>query len=82
MPRIRLPIVKEPKEGTATLMTRGEQIPAENTKPFFKGEGEGAGDTDLVCGQCSLLLAQTIPAGRIPSMVLRCPSCGAYNNVT
>jgi hypothetical protein len=80
MPRIRLPVIREPKEGTRTAFT-GEEVPAEDTEPFIVGEGETAGDTDLICGHCGLLLAQSIHRDTLMSIVLRCPRCGAYNNV-
>jgi hypothetical protein len=81
MPRIRLPVIEEPEEGTRTVFTRGPEVPADNREPFVKGEGEGEGDTDLVCGQCQLLLVQRIRPGQLINIVLHCPRCGAYNNV-
>ncbi len=80
MPRIRLPIIPEPKEATGTVFTHGEG-PVEDTEPFIVGEGETAGDTDLICGQCELLLAQSINRDTLLDSVLHCPRCGAYNNV-
>jgi hypothetical protein len=76
MPQTRLPIIKVPEEKTRSVFTRGT-VPANKTEPFFTDEG----DTDLICGQCGLLLAQGIGARQIQNIVLHCPACGAYNNV-
>jgi hypothetical protein len=72
MPRIRLPVIPEPKEGTRAIFAKKGESPG----PWIQGEG----DTDLICGGCEYVLAHGIEQGQIQGIVLLCPSCGAYNN--
>jgi len=68
MMKIKLKIIPEPSEGTRTVM-KPKVVPA------FKGDG----DTDYVCGQCGVVLADKMRQGQVQNIVVRCPKCGKYN---
>lgn len=49
----------------------------------FTGKGTiaftGNGDLNLLCGQCKSMLVQGVGAS-LESVVIKCNSCGAYND--
>ncbi|WP_395656851.1 hypothetical protein [Nocardioides sp.] len=46
-------------------------------RPFSTGDG----DVNLVCGGCGfILVAGSTGTAQRPSMLIRCPSCGRYND--
>lgn len=38
------------------------------------------GAIDFLCGQCAHKLAAKVPTEKIRTFVLKCPSCGAFND--
>ena len=67
MPDIKLSVIPEPAEGTRTVF-KGE------TKPLMRS----AGSTNYLCGKCGEIL---VKGGQAKNIVLRCPSCGSYNEL-
>ncbi len=73
MPKIKyrlvLPIIPEPKPGTASVIS-----PSGFDGPVFMGSG----DTDLLCGSCSTVIAHGMVAGQMQDLVVKCKECSAY----
>jgi hypothetical protein len=68
----KLQTIPEPKENTRSVM----QLTADN--PLFIGEG----DTTFVCGECEKILLKNMPAPlNVRNIVIRCYTCGKFNNV-
>jgi hypothetical protein len=41
----------------------------------------GTGDLNLLCGKCGfVLVASATDADTYPKLLIRCPSCGGYND--
>jgi len=53
---------------------------SEGKEPYFLGKDAGAGDVNLICGNCDFVLAETVRLNMLNNVVLRCPECGAYND--
>lgn len=69
MANLKLEVIPEPVDGTASIMVKTDD------QPFFNG----GGDTNLVCGKCEHLLADQIRKDQISGLVLKCYNCGSYN---
>jgi len=41
----------------------------------------GVGSVNWICGHCSYLLAQTMMPGQLDNLVIKCFSCGAFNDI-
>ncbi len=70
MPNITLPIIQKPTEGTRSVLQR-------KAKPFIKGKGQ----INYLCGGCGETLLENVEAGQIKNIVIRCPTCGNYNDL-
>ena len=73
MLRIKLKRIPEPVEGTRAVV-----VPDRMMSPVIHCED---GDTEYVCASCETLLV----LGRgdaVQNVVIRCPKCWAYNDVT
>jgi uncharacterized ferredoxin-like protein len=68
----KLKIIPEPKEGTRTVIVRD----VKSKLPYFKG----AGNLNLVCGNCGFVLCKKINEGQIRNIVMQCPECGLFND--
>lgn len=66
-----MPAIEVPPD-SATVM-----VPAPGVHPAFKSEG----DVDLLCGGCEIVLAESMRDDQLQSMFIRCPECGAMNDV-
>ena len=62
--------------------------PNPNTRAVIDRQGEGTiafkGDADcpdLACGNCGSSLVVGVLRNRIGNMVIRCNSCGSYNDI-
>lgn len=76
--RIKLPlkVIPEPEPNTRSVLTRT------NLDPFLVVKGEGAGNTDLVCGRCSQILVVGLGTGLVISnIVIKCPKCESFNEI-
>jgi hypothetical protein len=50
--------------------------------PVLQPFSTGPGELNLLCGTCGfVLVAGTSPAAGRPRMLIRCPSCGGYNDL-
>jgi len=63
---VKLTVIPKPAEGT--------RVVREGRPPFFTGNG----DTDLICGGCSVVLASGIINGQIRGIVFKCPECSSF----
>lgn len=68
----KLEVIPKPKSGTRTVLE-----PKSNVVPVIKG----VGNLDLLCGSCGETLVDGIDEGQIRNIVIRCPKCGAYNEI-
>lgn len=67
------------RQGTVISEAEGLSILAPTMpEPVFRG----AGDINWVCGHCDHLLAEHMLPGQIESIVIKCFSCGALNEIT
>ena len=61
--------------------------PEPNTRSVFVLHGlfpafRGQGNLDLVCGNCGQILVEGAGSGlTISNIVIRCPKCGAFNEI-
>ena len=71
--RVVLRTIPKPESGTRTVLDPkiGEVLPVI----------KGAGDIDLLCGNCKAILVEGISQGQIRNIVIHCPICRFYNNV-
>jgi DNA-directed RNA polymerase subunit RPC12/RpoP len=67
----KLKTIPEPKKGTQTVY-------ASKTLPVIKCKG---GNTTYLCGSCGAKIGETIIEGKFKNVVLKCPTCGLYNEV-
>ncbi len=66
--------IPEPAPGTRSVL-----VPAEGLSgPLIKGSGP----IDLVCGGCGKVLAAAVGEQELQNLVLKCPSCGAYDETS
>jgi len=74
---IKLKIIPkpEPKTRTVIILERGKLETA------FRGEGEGKGNINLLCGNCNSKLAKNIHEGAVRNIVIKCAICGLYNDI-
>lgn len=75
--KIRLKVIPEPAEGTASVFTKGD---SDNRDPFMKSE---SGSYDLVCGSCEFPITIKMESPHLPhqlkDIVFHCPECNKYN---
>jgi len=64
-------IIPKPKEGTRTVFV-GKAI------PFFRSKG----NLTIVCGNCYLPLACDMFKEQLKNIVIKCPNCDKYNDIT
>jgi hypothetical protein len=69
-----LNVIEEPLPGTRATLTSNIGGPI-----FFAGSEEVP---DLLCGKCERILVSGRRRERIGDWVLKCPSCGAFNDAT
>ncbi len=67
----KLKIVTEPEKGTKTVY-------ASKTLPVIKSKN---GNTTYLCGNCGAKIGETIIEGKFKNVVLKCPTCGQFNEV-
>jgi uncharacterized Zn finger protein (UPF0148 family) len=63
-------LIDEPAKGTRTVI-------APDKPPAF----EGKGTLSILCGRCGTPLVKNIEEGQISSIVVKCPFCGAFNDI-
>ena len=71
--KVVLRIIPKPKSRTRAVLEPkiGEVLPVI----------KGAGNMDLLCGNCKAILVEGISQGQIRNIVIHCPICRFYNNV-
>jgi DNA-directed RNA polymerase subunit RPC12/RpoP len=67
----KLKIIPEPKDGAKTVY-------ASKTLPVIKSKG---GKDNYLCGNCGAKVGATIIEGKFKNVVLKCPTCGQYNEI-
>jgi len=67
-----LKVIPEPKLQTRTVLE-----PKPGVIPVIKG----AGNIDLLCGNCGETLVEGLREGQIRDIVIHCPKCRAYNEI-
>ena len=71
VPNKKARLISEPKQDTRTII-------APQKGPAFKGDG---GNT-IECGACEALLVDSLgPNVVIENVVVKCPSCGSFNEI-
>ena len=73
MTDIKLKIVSKPIEGSRPIL----QMESRESPTIIKGQGI----INLLCGNCSAVLANGIESGQVQDVVLHCGVCGSYNHV-
>lgn len=71
MPNKKAKVIKEPEKGTRTIL-------------HLMGVGPvitGAGDLDILCGDCNSILVKGIVPNQIQNMVIQCPTCKSFNDI-
>ncbi len=70
----KLRVIPEPKSGSRTLLLpkEGESLPLV----------ECNADLNLLCGNCDAVLAEGVLENQIKNIVVRCPICKSYNEIT
>ena len=72
--RRALTIIPKPTPWSRSVLGPAEGL----SGPLIKGSGR----VDLVCGECTEILAAGVADQQLQNLVLRCPSCGAYNETS
>jgi predicted RNA-binding Zn-ribbon protein involved in translation (DUF1610 family) len=82
--KIQMEVIPKPPPNTMVVV----ELKLETPKYFlrdpyvvFRGEGNGKGDTDYICGCCRVTIVSGFNKGQIVNIVFRCPNCGSYNIV-
>ncbi len=71
---VKLNVMQEPKLLSRSIVHgRGSKVP-----PLFTGEG----NINYQCGRCGVVLAERIWKLSLNNMVIQCPACESYNEVT
>lgn len=67
-----------------TTILKPEEGPYQHLIYAGPGRGlvRGTGSTTLLCGKCSVVLAQDIGDGQMNETALKCTACGAFNALT
>lgn len=74
MSDVVLPVVRSQEAG-------GRPVLGFTCYPELRPFSTGDGDENLVCGSCGfVLVAGSTSAAQRPAMLIRCPSCGGYND--
>ena len=68
-----LKVISPPKEGTRTVLTAHDET--------YTVVIRGRGDVDLICSNCSSVLAEEVQTNAIENFVLLCSKCGSYNEL-
>jgi hypothetical protein len=70
----KLKVISEPSPGSRTLLLHknGEVL------PLIKCDA----DLNLLCGKCDSVLVEGIVEDQIKNVVIRCPVCQRYNEIT
>jgi DNA-directed RNA polymerase subunit RPC12/RpoP len=66
----KLTTILEPK--------KTQTVYASKTLPVIKSKG---GKTTYLCGGCAAKIGETIIEGKFKNVVLKCPTCGLYNEI-
>jgi hypothetical protein len=74
MPSVRMKVIPQPVRGKRAVLVAPR---TDASYRFYRG---GA-DVDLLCGDCGRELATGLQSStHLQTVVLKCPSCGAYND--
>jgi hypothetical protein len=65
--QIKLLVIPKPADGTASIIQGEQTFPP---RPLVKGEGEGRGDVDLLCGKCGFAIVQHVESRNTVSELL------------
>jgi hypothetical protein len=75
---IRCKIVPKPERNTKTIIGGGENY---GERPLFVGQGTGF--RRYSCGHCKLILVDNVGENiGLVNIVLKCPGCQSYNELT
>ena len=69
----KLKIIPQPQLDTITLLLPKPK----DVLPLIKFDA----DVNLICGSCGAMLIEGILENQIRNIVIRCPSCGQYNQI-
>ena len=72
MPDVKLKVVPKPADNTRILVKSN----SENSTILFKGKA----DHNLLCGQCTAVLAENVGEREFCSPVFLCGNCKSYND--
>ena len=73
----RLKVIPEPKQGTRTVFI------TDNTDPdFVYVQGDSPAGRSFECGRCGRPLIVGVERNQVRNVVLRCPQCGSYNDMS
>jgi hypothetical protein len=66
---VRLEVVAERPERSRVVLRR------DGRHPILAGDAS----TDLVCGECAIVLGRALELEQVQRLLLVCPACGSYN---
>lgn len=70
----QLRVIPEPKPGTRSVIISASTDP---DFVFMQGALEGI---EFGCGNCGRILMRGVAPGQVVNVVLKCPSCGHFND--
>ena len=74
MPILSMRVIREPKEGTRTIIAPDREV-----SPIV-GEGDGRGKWSYSCGTCGFILVGHVAyTTSVVDTVFRCPRCKAFS---
>lgn len=65
-------IIDEPAPKTRRTIFTGKTV------PIFKGDG----GINVLCGSCGAVLCQGLTDNKVENIVIKCPVCQGFNEVT
>jgi hypothetical protein len=66
-----MPVIEVPPSDASTFK------PTKSGLPVFQGDGTDS----LLCGGCDVVLVKNVDPGQFHDVFIRCPHCGAMNDV-
>jgi len=75
--QMKLRIISKPQEGTRVVF-----IPEKNVIPVIQGEIPlDQGGVTMQYGKCGTPLANKVKPNQVRNIVIKCPTCGSYNEI-
>jgi DNA-directed RNA polymerase subunit RPC12/RpoP len=75
--RIRLRVIPEPKQGSRSVFVTDNKSP---DFVFINGQSPRTNRYD--CGRCGKALMLNIDKNSVSNIVIKCPRCGSFNDIS